>query len=65
MAVPPVATVYHLYVPPDGVPAAVNVTVPVPHLEDPVTVGAVGNALTVTVAAVLELTQPAALTASM
>ena len=55
MAVPPVATVYHLYwplVPPD----AVSVTAPVPHDELPVVVGAVVE-LIVATTGVLALSQ--------
>jgi hypothetical protein len=54
--VPPVAASYHFNVPVH--PVAVKFTVPVPHLEDPVPVGAAGTGLTVPVTCVLGLTHP-------
>ena len=56
MAVPPVGTVYHRYCP-AAPPAAVSVTVPVPHRAAAVVVGAAGIVLTVAVTAVRVLSQ--------
>jgi hypothetical protein len=51
-AVPPVATSYQSTVIPPAT-VAESATVPVPHLEPAVPVGAVGNAFTVAITAVL------------
>jgi hypothetical protein len=55
--VPSVESEYHLMVP---VPVAESVTIPVPHLDSPVPVGADGTALTVAVTAVLPEAHPRA-----
>ena len=52
---PPVEAAYQLYVPPLGAPEAVNVTVPVPHTEPAVVVGAVVVDPSVTVAVLEQL----------
>jgi hypothetical protein len=57
-AVPPVAASYHLYVPVH--PDAVKVTVPSPHRETPVLVGAPGIELMVTIREALGLSHPVA-----
>jgi hypothetical protein len=56
MAMPPVATSYHLSVPVH--PDAVKLTVPGPHLEVPVPEGAAGTGFIVAITGVLELSHP-------
>jgi len=56
---PPLATVYQLSVP--AHPDAVSITVPVPHLDPFVPVGAAGMGLTVAITSVLGPSQPAPL----
>jgi hypothetical protein len=57
---PPVATLYHVSVPPAH-PDALNTTVPVPQRDPSIPVGAAGIGFTVAVTCVLGPSQPAAL----